>query len=685
MLNDLSCIRDIRPHKDIAQWVTADYEHSDYDERSGETTHHVSIKPLMPCTIIFVHGVNSEGEWYEDAAKQFAEGLNKRLGRGDDLVGLERSENEAHRFRSFKPDRTRYRSPILPFYWGYKLQPGDLKRYLGLYHEDHDMAWGGGAFQNGTNNLYTMWKGGFRRKVLNDLVDLQGINPEIDRFLGDAPPRWYQIHAARRLAYLVEVIRRDFPNEPLNIVSHSQGNMITFLAMLFLDKDTRAPDTLLAANAPYAFDNKLSDWITAAQGGDDIQTPQARVNTFRAVTERIAAAREGYPAEEAISTRCLLPAIQGIDTVRAHYRPGDPKWPRFIGNDPVNAAGQLWDADPLHSRDNRGRVFVNFNPNDRVIGVMAVEGIGWRGIPQQYLSGPPDKDYPDSKPYAAFPNVYQRVFVRNADGKTVTADGDTQGDGFYGEVTHTLPPGAKEGYWFRYFHTQVGVRTDVRSDAGVAWKTEHAPLQIENDYVITHDGKHFYSFWSPPPKKALLFFPAQSTPSWEDKVWINGPRVPQPAVLGEDFNSREVNFDGSAGDAMTGDEEQGQDFVNFKRFNPPQRIRVLDADGYPTTRMETLAERDARVDKLGKIKVPQTDHARFLRYNAPDGKVVTQVLSYDLTIGAGYAWADPQYWGYLLNLADWKKSDHCYVLGKPYPQDIDPPPGLDTTTLRGAG
>jgi hypothetical protein len=49
-------------------------------------------------------------------------------------------------------------------------------------------------------------------------------------------------------------------------------------------------------------------------------------------------------------------------------------------------------------------VFVNFNPHDRVIGISAVEGIGWRGIPESILG--PGK--------ISLSNVYQRIFARNS-------------------------------------------------------------------------------------------------------------------------------------------------------------------------------------------------------------------------------------------------------------------------------
>jgi hypothetical protein len=68
--------------------------------------------------------------------------------------------------------------PIIPFYWGYKLQPGDKDRYPGIYHNEEDKAWGGGPFQNGTNNLLSFWQGGLKRHLLDGLIDLQWLHKE---------------------------------------------------------------------------------------------------------------------------------------------------------------------------------------------------------------------------------------------------------------------------------------------------------------------------------------------------------------------------------------------------------------------------------------------------------------------------------------------------------------------------
>jgi len=74
---------------------------------------------------------------------------------------------------------------------------------------------------------------------------------------------------------------------------------------------------------------------------------------------------------------------------------------------------------------------------------------------------------------------------------------------------------------------------------------------------------------------------------------------------------------------------------------------------------------------------------KFLRDNllpATDRRLVAQVLSYDLTVGQGYAYGDPDYWQYLLKLADWKVSDPYYATGI-LPPSGPFPAGLDTETV----
>jgi pimeloyl-ACP methyl ester carboxylesterase len=649
MSDEFSTIPSVKPDKGRAQWMEGRFTHTETNAAEKMTTYFFDVPYLMPGTIIFVHGVNSEGEWYDEASKQFCSGLNKRLGRK--CLKSPKLDKTTMRFGKKAEDGTKAHSPIIPFYWGYKLQPGDEKRYRGIYHGE-DNAWGGGPFQNGTNNLLQFWQDGFKREILGGMVDLQKLNPEIDRQLQDAPPRSYFIHAAKRLANLVDTIRTDFPNEPLNIVAHSQGNMITLCAMLYVKQ--RTPDTLILNNAPYAFDTKITDWMSAANGWEDVQSSEARLKTFRAVADKIAQAKTDYKDDEKNLDKTFSDAAdEGYATIHVQYEPERDDWHAHIGTCEVNEQGQSWHECEHASRDNRGKVFVNFNPHDRVIGVSAVAGMGWRGIPEKILG----------ENFNRLPNVYQRVFARNSG------------------IPGTFAVGEKQNYWFSYFHEQLGVREDVHTDYGGRLVSSYGiNVQTENDYVKTYDNKPAYDFWIPAPNKAAGILPVQSTPGGKERVWINAPTVPDPAKLGEDFDQGTVQFDGNDSD----NPEQKEDFTTFSKFYAPETVREITPGREIVTRLETQEEVNAKLAKMGGRQVAQTDHSQILQYGSSPGQVhpVEQIISYDLTVGQGHAYGDASYWQYLIDLADWKVSDPYYKAG--YLLDAGSyPPGLDTDTLAG--
>jgi pimeloyl-ACP methyl ester carboxylesterase len=521
------------------------------------------------------------------------------------------------------------------------MPPGHEKRYPGI-PRDEDNAWGGGPFQNGTNNLLQFWQDGFKRKVLAGLIDLQRLNPDITRQLQDAPPRAYFIHAAKRLAKLVDTIREDYPDEPLNIIAHSQGNMITLCAMLYVKH--RAPDTLILNNAPYSFDVKVTDWLAAANGLSDVQSEGARLRTFQAVARKIAAAKSFYKRDE-ISAACATGDTPGQVGAYLHHQPECDIWHDQIGGGAVNDTGQCWNECGYASRDNRGKVFVNFNPHDRVIGISAVEGIGWRGIPDRILG--PSR--------SSLPNVYQRVFARNSGADEVPA------------------VGAKSEFYFSYWHTQLNVAEDVKTSSGTTLTTEDGmPVQTRNDYMRTYDGKPQNGFWTVMPQKILGLFNVQSTPNWQERVWINAPTVPEPAQIGVEFEEGAARFDGNDDDKDSS--SQREEFANFAHDYVPEKSIV----GHE----ETPDEVKAKLTRYGAQSVPKTNHGNILTYGTNDGQsgLVRQVISYDLTVGQGYAFGDAAYWQYLLGLADWKVSDPYYITGV-LPPAGPYPPGLDSETV----
>ncbi|MGV3347136.1 hypothetical protein ACGVWS_15960, partial [Enterobacteriaceae bacterium LUAb1] len=220
-------------------------------------TSHKNIKvnaevqpPLqLPGLIIFVHGVNSEGEWYNNAEIALCKGLNQRLGLKDNHklientyaegewqpcgIGITHSEwqncyGDTHESQGgnelkqkwFTPPRKiieEGRSPVIRFYWGYRAADNETDNYaIPLKNKQGDnyydltpeqqkskgpFYWGGGPFQNGCNQLVSLWSDkGFDNwpSALGIPIPFstQLLNGERDRLLTAAPPRYYYAHAA---------------------------------------------------------------------------------------------------------------------------------------------------------------------------------------------------------------------------------------------------------------------------------------------------------------------------------------------------------------------------------------------------------------------------------------------------------------------------------------------------------
>lgn len=334
---------------------------------SNKVRAEAQMPPHLPGIVIFVHGVNSEGEWFEKAEAALLAGLNARLGRQD------LRPNQYHTAPNMKHqvDVPGY-SPVIRFYWGYRAPDGHEKDFIiplrdkqekSVWIKEHEgrwqtpQYWGGGPFQNGTNNLPQLWqKWGFQRHAWAALlrIDVQAINPEWDRQLQDAPPREYYAHAANRLAKLIDKIRTRYPRDTLTIMSHSQGTMIAMAASLLCK--TRAPDAVILMNSPYALEDKVTDSMTS---GNYRPTNQARVNTFVNLIQRVDKDK-----------KLLTPA--DLNDLRVGATADRKRWTPEISI-PT-------DEGSVPERDNHGRVYVYCNPHDRVMGSKALQSIGWQGV-----------------------------------------------------------------------------------------------------------------------------------------------------------------------------------------------------------------------------------------------------------------------------------------------------------------
>lgn len=348
----------------------------------------------LPGIVIFVHGVNSDGEWYEAAEQGLLEGLNTRLGLDRALDPRARLQPVRYR-RELNADGSLNReidglnfiadpgfSPVIRFRWGYKAAPKDgtadsldeREVYSSKIYLNELDAWGGGPFQNGTTALPYMWGEGTDDRVFwwfyLNMFPIEG------REIYASPPRAYFVHAAHRLKELIKAIRDKQRDCPITVVCHSQGNMVTLAAALMGEREQAVADTYVLCNPPYSLENLLMDGIAnhemaSSMGQFGPVTRQARVQTFANFLKLV---KDSAQAQQ-----------QPLETINRRMGFDDPQSGERIFRlesfpQDVKAAPQ-----PGTDRDNRGRVFLYCNPHDQVIGVSPVQGIGWRGVSQAQL------------------------------------------------------------------------------------------------------------------------------------------------------------------------------------------------------------------------------------------------------------------------------------------------------------
>ncbi|HDS6853856.1 MULTISPECIES: DUF3274 domain-containing protein [unclassified Enterobacter] len=376
-------------------------------------TRNVGVPRPMPGIVILVHGVNDVGEAYQNQERGILAGLGKRLNRQDFYA------HEWKDYRIITPGR----SPIIPFYWGYKPVThddyrADQKRYreevgklshsahlpYDAYQEDNEnnkkvlgndgqgpfkyqndnfknaldtnFAKGGGTFANATTNIPDMLgpgaggialaAAGFATLYMNGGDYTHPIFPN--------PHRIYQFFAAQRLADLIIQIRSEpvTAKDVINIVSHSQGTIITMLANMLVKQANFVPVNCTILNhSPYSLEGRLSEDL---QPGHH-QTAFARQETFKNFCALMATQ---YKDGE-LSDADLL-AMEADCTLR---KPSDNPLRKEI----------------KYRRDNNGKVYNYWCPQDGTVSLQNIQGFGWRGIPAQIASN--------------IPNLRQRAFCQH--------------------------------------------------------------------------------------------------------------------------------------------------------------------------------------------------------------------------------------------------------------------------------
>ena len=333
----------------------------------------------LPGIVIFVHGVNSDGEWFQAAEEGLCAGLNKRLARQDGQIKHACTEGGQLKPVSYLSDLTAdgylnpkktskkfigddaHFSPVIHFRWGYKASASDMQTYGDALYLNEKDYWGGGPFANGCTSIPDLWEGG-----LNDQLFLwlhaQHLNPTYDRMVYACPHRAYYVVAALRLARLIGEIRKKQPDVPVTIVCHSQGNMVSIAAAFLGDKlGNCVANSYVLCNPPYSLlkGNAVEGWTQLTTGSEKTgygrQTYDARIGTLRNFFEIIRQQAKAQPADV-------------ID--------------RFCANEPhdftTDKDRKKCGFGPDNS--NYGRVTLYFNPHDQVISSTTIQGIGWRGM-----------------------------------------------------------------------------------------------------------------------------------------------------------------------------------------------------------------------------------------------------------------------------------------------------------------
>lgn len=295
---------------------------------AANSTYQGSIPVPLPGVIIFVHGVNSDGEWFEQAEQGLCKGLNGRMRLNDEHVakpgdqfqpasyiaeltstGFINRKVSGKNFVSSGAD-----SPIIRFRWGYKAEDATVAAVGGNIWLNELDAWGGGPFANGCSSLPDMWNDGVDDRLFLWLL-ANDINTVRGREVYACPHRSYYAHAAWRLARLVALIREKHRATghgecPVTIICHSQGNMIGMASAFIGNKKfggDGVADTYILANPPYSIlkDNFTENWAQRnLQGARGRQKGEARIQTLKAFVDMVRKRKSKAQPDCAIDKRC---------------------------------------------------------------------------------------------------------------------------------------------------------------------------------------------------------------------------------------------------------------------------------------------------------------------------------------------------------------------------------------------
>lgn len=605
-------------------------------------TRNVGVPRPMPGIVILVHGVNDVGEAYQNQEKGILAGLGKRLNRQDFYA------HEWKDYRITAPGR----SPIIPFYWGYKPVThddyrADQKRYreevgkqsdqahlpYDAYQEDNEenkkalgndgkgpfkfhndnlknaldahFAKNGGTFANATTTIPDMLgpgAGGFGVAAAG-FASLHLNDGDFTHPVYENPHRIYQFFAAQRLADLIIQIRQPLVtrNDVINIVAHSQGTIITMLANMLVKQAGYDPVNCVILNhSPYSLESRVFENI---QPGYQ-QTNAARQNTFKNFCRLMYTQWKG-------GGKIAEGELQAMEASCTLRKPSD---------NPLR-------ADDRYCRSNDGKVYNYFCPNDGVVSLENVQGFGWRGIPQKIARD--------------IPNLYQRVFYQHGevgkapDAKPFALPPRKEGDAEYALLTNS-----------RYSYRDVVVNGEELPEPFI-FKLQGQDNHPDND-PKTSDKPYTY-YIDPDSPDAYISYSAKASAI---------KRTDSAMYMLNSY--QRINW--KPGHVLTRDELEVETIA--RKYKVIQG-KVSGSKEYPVLSITWLKTREElekewqRTDPVGYSQHSSIVMSEF----AP-----SQAMAFDLAIGQckSFDYKAGKFWEELLHRADWRDPLNSFPAAKEY-------------------
>ncbi|MFC5510805.1 DUF3274 domain-containing protein [Massilia jejuensis] len=647
-----------------------------------------------PCNVIIVHGVNDVGTNFSEVEEGLCAGLEQRLSRCFKPAKYSLPTDKDKVVED--PDATYFKrkvtsdtdSPVIPFYWGFRELGKQTRTVNGQKTDrfgtrlDKDMSKGGGPFANATSTLPDMWNRGVGAPL--DLMS-DPLRP-----LKNGPGRMYMVLAARRLAALIAMIRDYEPDETVTIVAHSQGGLLSLLAQAFLmERGERTADTLILTHPPYSLEEDLNWKVDIANfffGGEDAP--------MKGHYDRIAGLQSLHGR-----LQTLVNIVQGVAKAKATT-------PAFTKINEAECGGMVegrWKPDG--DRDNRGKVYLYFSPEDMTVALENMKGIGWQGVPD-YIQGTEAK----------YKQVKKRI------GRGSDYDFVTRMEWVPSTVTRMPLKELGDSFRQRVFTSKQ--RFDLRTRKVVPVLIGQPP----HDFALCIKGEddHAHVAESGRGLRASLQvakWPIQQGDKPEDQRYgirrINGEPLIKPCLA--DMRGNQIDANGIPA-SSTHSRLAAADRGPCEEVDPITAAIAISIENGLRINPEVRPDPTGRVSDPGvQVPIPKHDLDRIeVAYNAeknpngtteenkftivramryPDGKVVamvresrdaarrrwqhevsaksfhsaifdsrknhSQVTAYDVAIGRGKASTDPNFYAYLCAVADWRLKKPENINDKP--------------------